>query len=199
MYNPLDDVPHTIRERLSPTPSHFSIVTSSSPGPHNPHNLQEVMSPNPLSPHNTMQTAAAAATAESRSSEVVFRSMSQVTLPADLLQNLRDNISFDLGAVEDIRAALTEVNDRLNYRTNLLGQAMGTLETGHSHIFSGCMSMEDRLRSLEEALREQHGVVERQSTTWNNEMLEVRGCWSKFRQGHRHTVCRWTKTDNEKR
>ena len=176
MYNPLDDVPHTIRERLSPTPSHFSIVTSSSPGPHNPHNLQEVMSPNPLSPHNTMQTAAAAATAESRSSEVVFRSMSQVTLPADLLQNLRDNISFDLGAVEDIRAALTEVNDRLNYRTNLLGQAMGTLETGHSHIFSGCMSMEDRLRSLEEALREQHGVVERQSTTWNNEMLEVRGC-----------------------
>ena len=46
-YNPLDDVPHSIRASLrphaSPTPSHHSIVTASPPQSRQPDDQQETL------------------------------------------------------------------------------------------------------------------------------------------------------------
>ena len=48
MYNPLDDVPHSVRANLrppvSPSPSHFSLVTAT-PSPHQPQHVQHLAFP----------------------------------------------------------------------------------------------------------------------------------------------------------
>ena len=83
--------------------------------------------------HDIQQAAAAEASARNDATDpVMFRSMTQVAFPADLLRQLQENVSFDLGTVEDIRAAMQELSDRLNRRTGVLGQAVQSLDSGHN-------------------------------------------------------------------
>ena len=144
-YSHLDDVPFQVRRRMlqSPAPSHYSIVTNSpSPLPHN----QQVMSPNPLATPDTPQhpTTAAAAEHQQGGSFVTMRSMTQVELPADVLRSFTTSISDDLSFAADIQAALIELASRIQYRTEVLGSALGEvgqsvrgLQDGYSHLVGG--------------------------------------------------------------
>ncbi|CAE7536131.1 TY2B-LR1 [Symbiodinium sp. CCMP2592] len=100
--------------------------------------------------------------------------MTQIAFPADLLRQLQENVSFDLGAIEDIRAAMQEISDRLNHRTGILGQAVQSLDSGHRQVFEGCVTVENQLEEFKRILRAQQTVIEEQASTWTREMAAMR-------------------------
>ena len=65
----------------------------------------------------------------------------QVELPADVLRSFTTSISDDLSFAADIQAALIELASRIQYRTEVLGSALGEvgqsvrgLQDGFSHL-----------------------------------------------------------------
>ena len=79
----------------------------------------------------------------------MLRSMTQDELPSDL----------------DIRAPMPALSNRLNHRTGVLGQAVQSLDSGHSHVLEGCSAVESQLHSFSRALQAQQVVIEAKSST----------------------------------
>ena len=117
-YDYLDDVPHSVRMRLqdpmyqasSPTPSHYSIVTNNTPSPQPQHQQthnQQVMSPNPTQHSvstSSITTHQQATSHPSHQTEadmqvdatgVRMRQMTQVDIPAHVLEQFRQGIQLD--------------------------------------------------------------------------------------------------------
>ena len=179
-YNHLDDVPHQIRQRLqgSPHPSHYSLVTESSPQPLTPHN-QQVMSPNltiatPQQQHQQTnpqqeQTPAAAST------NIHIRHMQQLTqleIPVDALEQIRQAVSFDISVIDDIRVAVQELWDRVQHRTNVLGDVTSGLHDGLQRMMS-------QLGQLTTTMQEHQRVIEAaradQVTEWEQVRSQLEG------------------------
>ena len=173
-YNCLDDVPISVRRSIqqgSPNPSHYSLV-SNSPVP------EQVMSPN-------AHTTQAAASPQPGSinpgmDHILFRSMQQIAVPAHLVQQLRENITFDLGAVEDIRAAIIEINDRVASRTALLGEAVQSLDSGMTMLQAGCQTMERHLSQVTQLLHVQRDAVERNKQQQDADIRQMRESLENF-------------------
>ena len=124
-YNPLDDVPHSVRQNLSqPSPS-YSIVTDS--GSPDGHPQTQVMSPNaPITP---LITTAAAATAD----QVQFRlqQMLQIQTPADIIRMLHAGHDVNQEAktvrVRDVQNNVHRVASELEARTDHLASCVMSL------------------------------------------------------------------------
>ena len=98
----LDDVPHLVRARLSPTPNHYSIATNTqSPSPHD----RKVMSPNLLgtTSHNSNSRSRASA----RRQLCDHEGHDPGRVAADFLRSFTTSISDDLSFAADIQAALS--------------------------------------------------------------------------------------------
>ena len=159
-YSHLDDVPHSIRQQRmlqSPAPSHYSIVTNTpSPLPHN----RQVMSPNPLSTPQHPTSATAAAEHQSGGSFVTMRSMTQVELPAEVLRSFTTSISDDLSFAADIQAALIELASRIQYRTEVLGSAVGEVGQSVRGLQDGYSQLAGGLEKIHSDLQYQKNVIQ---------------------------------------
>ena len=160
-YNPLDDLPVQIRRGIaSPVPSHFSIVTGS-PSPTLVHN-QQVMSPRaPLgqTSANTQQHRQQTAATESAGNiaadgSVVFRSLSQVVLPADMVSRLQALQNLELGQLADldhIRQGMQALADELVRRSELLGQCVQRAANGTLEDRENIQSLHQALQALQQS------------------------------------------------
>ena len=104
-----------------------------------------------LTPQALSKTAAAASSAEGQQIDgsVVFRSLSQVVLPADLLLRLENLQRVELGTLADfdnIRQGMNALADELVRRSELLGQCVQK---------AACGTIEDRenIKCLQQALQ----------------------------------------------
>ena len=160
-YNPLDDLPVQIRRSIaSPVPSHFSIVTGS-PSPKLVHD-QQVMSPRaPLgqTSANTQQHRQQTAATESAANiaadgSVVFRSLSQVVLPADMVSRLQALQNLELGQLADldhIRQGMQALADELVRRSELLGQCVQRAANGTLEDRENIQSLHQALQALQQS------------------------------------------------
>ena len=166
-YDHLDDVPMQFRRSSpsSPAPSHYSIVTASTPSPVQ-RNLQQVMSPNPLeSPHDTVATTAtatmqAAAEMQQLGGCVTFQQLTRVSLPAETLQAFGTSIGEDLSFAADIQAAVTELSSRIQYRTEVLAEAVGNIGGSMGELQGGCQTLNTTLEQLRDIVVRQQATVQ---------------------------------------
>ena len=142
-YDPLDDVPHSVRVNISSPrpPSHYSIVTAT-PSPTWTHD-QQVMSPSaPLGQdsalsvnqhlqqqqqHQNASSATASAADLRADGSVMFKSLSQVIIPPDLISRLEALQRLELGQLADldhVRHSMQGMADELFRRSELLGQCV---------------------------------------------------------------------------
>ena len=162
-YDPLDDVPHSVRLNLSgsaqpmddgnlhprtpqrskhnPYPLHFSPVTDGSPDVHqhqhtsapisstwsvghtaHPHNLQshnqQVMSPTAQPGASADQAAEASTNFGTSYAQASFMQAVRLDVPTAVLQQFAQASALDSSLLDDLRAAVVELHDRMHYRTN---------------------------------------------------------------------------------
>ena len=125
-YNPLDDVPFQLRRaHASPTPTHFSLV-SSNPSPETSRAMinQQVMSP----------TAQPAQSLTATASIMQQQRTMQLEIPPGMLQELQQSVAWDSEVLSDMRAAFQELHDRMYHRTGLLGTAANALHDGYNAV-----------------------------------------------------------------
>ena len=161
-YNSLDDLPISIRRNLgSPAPTHYSVVTNT-PSP-NPHNRQ-VMSPNLTTSHDTTTPSASttppalAAAAEEQQQQagvVTVQQMTRISLPADTLRAFQTSIGEDLSFAADIQAAVTELSSRVQYRTEILAGAVGSIGGSVADMQAGCQQLAIALEQLQDKVNRQ--------------------------------------------
>ena len=92
---------------------------------------------------------------------MTMRSMTQVELPADVLRSFTSSrVSDDLFFAADIQAALIELASRMQYRTEVLGSALGGvgqsvrgLQDGYSHLVVG-------LGKIHSDLQQQKNIIQ---------------------------------------
>ena len=189
-YDYLDDVPHSVRMRIqdpmyqasSPTPSHFSIVTNNTPSPQPQHQQthnQQVMSPNPTqhsvstSSITTHQQATSHPSHQTVADMQVdatgarMRQMTQVDIPAHVLEQFRQGIQLDTTVLDDVRAAIVELSDRVQFRTQALGDATINLHTGF-------VALQQQVETLREALQVQSQVVEKTIARQEDDLQSLR-------------------------
>ena len=129
----------------SPIPSHYSVVSDSSPlvvqdpsalnvSP----NQQQVMSPNSTTTATLMQAT-------------------RLDIPVQVLEQFAQASVLDASILEDLRSAVVELHDRMQYRTNVLGIAATSLNTGYNqlpeHVERTLQSVEAHTRALQTSSR----------------------------------------------
>ena len=57
---------------------------------------------------------------------ITWRQLTQVQIPAEALDTFRQSISQDLSFVADINAAIVELSSQIQFRTEVLADAMGS-------------------------------------------------------------------------
>ena len=121
-YNPLDDLPISIRDNLSPAPSHFSHITDT------PHN-QQVMSPTGVTPHTpSPQQQHQQQQAPAEAPAIVFRSMAQLQVPGEIMSSLQKLASVNLEGLQDL--------DNLRHGVNMLASEL----TGRTEKLSAALA-----------------------------------------------------------
>ena len=155
MHSDCHDVPSQIKQALqhhqlqSPTPSHFSIVTGS---PEVGHQQQVLSSPSVHSCATAQQHAQATAeeAAESNSA-LVFRQMSQVVIPAELVSRLEQLRAVELGQLTNlgqVRQGLKDVADELVRRSELLGTCVQRLAEGEEESRTSIQQLQAEVLQL---------------------------------------------------
>ena len=122
-YNPLDDVPHSVRQNISQASPSYSIVTDSS----NPDGQQQsqVMSPNaPITPILMHAAAASADQVQMR-----LQQMIQLQAPADVIRMLHGGheVNADAKTVRDVQNNVHRVASELEARTERLAACLSSL------------------------------------------------------------------------
>ena len=122
-YNPLDDVPHSVRQNISQVSPAYSIVTDSS-NPDGQHQSQ-VMSPN--APINPILMHAAAASADQV--QMRLQQMIQLQAPADVIRMLHGGheVNADAKTVRDVQNNVHRVASELEARTERLAACLSSL------------------------------------------------------------------------
>ena len=108
---------------------------------------------------------------------MTMRSMTQVELPADVLRSFTTSISDDLSFAADIQAALIELASRIQYRTEVLGSALGEvgqsvrgLQDGYSHLVGGSEKIHSDLQQQKHIIQ---SLVEAKNVN-RNELDQLR-------------------------
>ena len=206
-YDPLDDVPHSVRLNLSgsaqpmddgnlhprtpqrsmhnPYPLHFSPVTDGSPDVHqhqhtpapisstwsightaHPHNLlshnQQVMSPNAQPGASADQAAEASTNFGTSYVQATFMQAVRLDVPTAVLQQFAQASALDSSLLDDLRAAVVELHDRMHYRTNVLGGVATTLHQGYNSMLESLervqQGIEAHTRVIETVIRENQAM-----------------------------------------
>ena len=122
-YNPLDDVPHSVRQNLAQPSPCYSIVTDSG-SPDGPPQTQ-VMSPNaPITP--LIMTAAAASADQV---QLRLQQMLQIQAPADIIRMLHagHEVNQEAKTVRDVQNNVHRVASELEARTDRLASCVMSL------------------------------------------------------------------------
>ena len=134
---------------LSPIPSHYSVVSDSSPtAVQDPRTLdvlpnqQQVMSPNSTPTATLMQATC-------------------LDIPVQMLEQFAQASVLDASILEDLRSAVVELHDRMQYRTimflelhNLIAENQGLrseLVEARTHLADAREDLQHRVSSLEGA------------------------------------------------
>ena len=140
---------------LTRPPLILTFFFDTSPEPS--HNRQ-VMSPSSPVPIHT-STAAAAADDMHTDSTIRLRAITQLDIPIDVLLSFQQNLSEDLGFMQDISAAVQELSDRAQHRTSILGTALENtgravldLQTGQEALRSGMEQLQAKMLRQQQIL-----------------------------------------------
>ena len=159
-YSHLDDLPWSIRQsrlrtlEASPNPSHFSLVSNS---PEVPPHQQQVMSPNsaPALPDNTHATEQQHQQQQQQQDAcILIRSLSQISIPEQILTGLQHLASINLGGIQDLEAVMRATETlafEVSSRTERLATGVQAVATMASGIRDGAVVLEQRARDTAEA------------------------------------------------
>ena len=122
-YNPLDDVPHSVRQNLTQASPCYSIVTDSGSPDGTPHS--QVMSPNP--PITPLIMTAAAASADQV--QLRLQQMLQIQAPADIIRMIHagHEVNQEAKTVRDVQNNVHRVASELEARTDRLASCVMSL------------------------------------------------------------------------
>ena len=93
--------------------------------------------------------------------------MTQVDIPAHVLEQFRQGIQLDTTVLDDVRAAIVELSDHVQFRTQALGDATINLHTGFA-------ALQQQVETLREALQIQSRVVEKTIAGQEDDLQSLR-------------------------
>ena len=122
-YNPLDDVPHSVRQNISQASPSYSIVTDSS----NLDGQQQSQVMSPTAPITPILMHAAAASADQV--QMRLQQMIQLQAPADVIRMLHGGheVNADAKTVRDVQNNVHRVASELEARTERLAACLSSL------------------------------------------------------------------------
>ena len=91
---------------------------------------------------------------------MTMRSMTQVELPADVLRSFTTNIADDLSFAADVQAALIELASRMQYRTEVLGSALGEVGRSVHGLQDGYSQLAGGLEQIHSDLQHQRSIIQ---------------------------------------
>ncbi|CAE7365731.1 unnamed protein product, partial [Symbiodinium sp. CCMP2592] len=124
------------------SPDQNARALTSIAGAHN----QQVMSPSG-SAQPSVPPFPTAAGPSAQFGGIQFMQATRLEIPTSILQQFAQAASLDASMLHDLRAAVIELNDRMQYRSNVLGDACVTLHSGYNAIVDNL----DRLQQGMEA------------------------------------------------
>ncbi|CAE7437089.1 RE1 [Symbiodinium sp. CCMP2592] len=133
--------PRRAQRALTNMPDHFSPVTDTTSPDQNARALtsiagahnQQVMSPSG-SAQPSVPPFPTAAGPSSPFGGIQFMQATRLEIPTSILQQFAQAASLDASMLHDLRAAVVELNDRMQYRSNVLGDACVTLHSGYNAL-----------------------------------------------------------------
>ncbi|CAE7661265.1 unnamed protein product [Symbiodinium sp. CCMP2592] len=188
--------PRTPRNRPTQRalPDHYSPVTDAVPSPdlnivhrrdlthYDAAHNQQVMSPR--APHSN---PAGVTESPSPLQTATLVQATRLEIPTSILQQFAQAASLDATLLHDIRAAVVELNDRMQYRSNILGDACVTLHSGYNAMVDNLdrlqQGMEAHSRTLACLMNENQSLKQQIDST-REQLTQSRRkprlqCWAK--------------------
>ena len=101
-----------------------------------------------------------------------MQQLTQLEILVDALEQIRQAVSFDISVIDDIRVAVQELWDRVQHRTNVLGDVTSGLHDGLQRMMS-------QLGQLTTTMQEHQRVIEAaradQVTEWEQVRSQLEG------------------------